>query len=369
MAGLPWLKVAVDFADHPKAFALGSRLSDPRAPLHLPAVWGHFARHYADGSMPDTDFAIRALERAALWTGEPGELVAALIDVGLLERRRKRIAVHGWEEWQEGHARKLERDRERMRAKRAKAREESRATVADETRDGRAGEGEREGDQDSSLRSELAPGADALAAPRRRRKPGAEPDPRHRPLQERLEAAFREERRSAYGFQRRDAKALTELLRLSNGDAAEVERRWRVGLGEVGFRRCDALHELAAKWNAYSGTSGAAPRRPVAAQQEAASPRDQLGRSSAGATPQADGWAQLEERIDAAGELNSLLQGTLGGCELRCEGQLLTARPRHPDVAAALEYYRAGLEREARSLGLGLRILEPARAAAAGGAP
>jgi hypothetical protein len=65
---LPWIKVATDFADHPKALALANRLSDPRAPLHLPPVWGYFARHYADGSMPDTDDSHRALERAALWS-------------------------------------------------------------------------------------------------------------------------------------------------------------------------------------------------------------------------------------------------------------------------------------------------------------
>lgn len=116
-------------------------------------------------------------------------------------------------------------------------------------------------------------------APAARRRNGtgrfaadADPDPRHRPLQERLEAVFLEVHGKPYGFNGRDAKAITELLRLSGGDVAEVERRWRVGLSEAGFRSCDTIHELAdRKWNAYararaaanvaspSGRGGAAP--------------------------------------------------------------------------------------------------------------
>lgn len=157
MAGLPWVKVATDFAEHPKAHALARRLADPRAALHLPPIWGHFARHYADGSMPDTEDAICALERAALWAGEPGALVAALVAVGLLDRRRKRIAVHGWVEWQEKHAEKMARDRERMRAKRAEARANGSATVSVPSRDGRAEEEmERRGEEDHKERAAAA---------------------------------------------------------------------------------------------------------------------------------------------------------------------------------------------------------------------
>jgi hypothetical protein len=94
-------------------------------------------------------------------------------------------------------------------------------------------------------------------AARRRKASKDEPsDPRHRPLQERLEGVFLEVRGTSYGFNGRDAKAITELLRLSGGDVAEVERRWRAGLGDSGFRRCDTIHELAdRKWNAYAGVA------------------------------------------------------------------------------------------------------------------
>jgi hypothetical protein len=172
MAGLPWIKVATDFGEHPKALALSSRLNDPRAPLHLPPVWGYYARYYRDGSMPDSEDAIRALERAALWNGAPGTLVAALLDVGLIDRKRKRLVVHGWEEWQEGHTRKLERDRERMRAKRAESRSTSRTTVERGSRDRRGieerkrrGEEEDLGEQasDPGLTPGAAPAAGSLA--------------------------------------------------------------------------------------------------------------------------------------------------------------------------------------------------------------
>lgn len=129
-------------------------------------------------------------------------------------------------------------------------------------------------DQGSGIREQgnrdQVPGSDGPPSPsaparakRGGKKPEPVPDPRHRPLQQRLEAVFRETRGGAYGFAPRDAKALTELLRLSSGDAAEVERRWRIALGEVGFRRADSMHELASKWNCYaaSGASDAGAAR------------------------------------------------------------------------------------------------------------
>ncbi len=88
------------------------------------------------------------------------------------------------------------------------------------------------------------------ASARVKRGPDA-PNPRHRPLQDRLEAVFREVRGSAYGFQGgKDAKAIANVLRWSDGDLDEVERRWRRGL-ELGGKwpGCATIAHLADKWN------------------------------------------------------------------------------------------------------------------------
>jgi hypothetical protein len=103
----------------------------------------------------------------------------------------------------------------------------------------------------------------APAARRRRAGEGEEPDPRHRLLQERLEAVFEEKCGHLYGFGGRDAKAITDLLRFSGGDLDDVVSRWRAALTETSnFHRCRSIHELATKWNHF------ADARPVGWSQE-----------------------------------------------------------------------------------------------------
>lgn len=85
-------------------------------------------------------------------------------------------------------------------------------------------------------------------------------------------------------------------------------------------------------------------------------------------TPLPAGWGALAARLPP-GSLSDLCRSTLRRCELLADGSTLAARPPDGQVAEALETYRAPLEREAEALGLALRILEPAAAVAAGGAP
>jgi hypothetical protein len=103
----------------------------------------------------------------------------------------------------------------------------------------------------------LSPSPAAPAAGRRRKAEGKEPDPRHRPLQELLEATYRELKHVAYGFQGRDAKAVAELLRLSAGAIDDVEARWRRGLA-LGSKwpGCGSIAALAARWNDLAPASG-----------------------------------------------------------------------------------------------------------------
>ena len=126
----PWFAVWATHLDHPKADALVHKLGgDPRVALHISAVWGFFSQKYPEGVMPDEPFAIAALERWARWPGEGGKLVAAMIAVGLLERRRKRISVHDWAIHQEAHAERRARDRAYQAQKRAELKGKARHDV------------------------------------------------------------------------------------------------------------------------------------------------------------------------------------------------------------------------------------------------
>jgi hypothetical protein len=115
------------------------------------------------------------------------------------------------------------------------------------------------------------------SAPARRlgaKRVNGKSDPRHHPLQQRLEATYLELRGTAYGFQGgRDARGVTELLRLADGDALEVVRRWRRAL-ELGERwpGCASISVLASRWNELAGHArgGSAPARAGAAPEPSA---------------------------------------------------------------------------------------------------
>jgi hypothetical protein len=115
---LPWVKVAVDLPEHPKAVALAKRLGDPRAWAWPMRLWMFCARFNAEGHFRDAT----AVEAAAGWTGKAGELAAALAAVRFLDRRGRAYSVHGWDEWAMPHIERLRRDRERKQRERDRAR-------------------------------------------------------------------------------------------------------------------------------------------------------------------------------------------------------------------------------------------------------
>lgn len=107
---------------------------------------------------------------------------------------------------------------------------------------------------------------DSLPPGKRAARVKAPPDPRHHPTRDLLERVFAEERGKAYGFGRRDARGVSEVLAFADATPPEIERRWRAGLNHPDrFLRCDAIYELGQpkKWNAYAGST--APVRLVAA--------------------------------------------------------------------------------------------------------
>lgn len=105
----------------------------------------------------------------------------------------------------------------------------------------------------------LQPGEPA-ARPGARRAPKAS-DPRLKPLEAQLVAAFAEVRRGAkYPHGRaKDTEALKRLLLL--GEPTEIVRRWRLGLEVTGFHRVDSIAQLAMpeKWNHFQADGSVRP--------------------------------------------------------------------------------------------------------------
>ena len=75
-----------------------------------------------------------------------------------------------------------------------------------------------------------------------------------------LVSAFESVRPGKYGWQPRDARAVTQILALSGGDEAEAVARFKRGLGETYKARCDSIFDLAQKWNALAGAGPAGKR-------------------------------------------------------------------------------------------------------------
>jgi hypothetical protein len=152
--GLPWIKLFVDLSEHPKGRRLGRVLGIDRG-WSLPVALWQWCGKYA----PEGDLLLESWEiaDACQWSGDPDRLVEALVSCGWLDVIDGGWAVHGWAEYQGGHVEKILRDRrtaketrDRKAAKKRAKHDDiaTNATNARESRDGRALEGEREGERD-----------------------------------------------------------------------------------------------------------------------------------------------------------------------------------------------------------------------------
>lgn len=113
---LPWIRVDVEFVDHPKVFQLEELTGDRHAGWYVVRLWSWMARYSPDGSLKTV---LRpSLERSLGWSGKPGELLAALLQVGLLEEVGEMLVVHDWDEQQGAIAEKARKDRERAKERR-----------------------------------------------------------------------------------------------------------------------------------------------------------------------------------------------------------------------------------------------------------
>lgn len=106
---LPWIRVYNDLPDHPKSDHLAAILQEPRAWTHVLELWLWVSRVRPDGSLAGLHPVVIA--RRAGWHGDPITFVDAMRQAGFLDGDQ----VHGWFEYQGAHARKLEKDRSRIR--------------------------------------------------------------------------------------------------------------------------------------------------------------------------------------------------------------------------------------------------------------
>lgn len=111
---LPWIRVYNDLPDHPKSDHLAALLDDRRAWTYVVQLWLWASRVKPDGSLAGLHPSVIA--KRAGWEGEPIGFVTAMREAGFLDGDN----IHAWDEYQGAHAKKLEKDRARIRQLRDK---------------------------------------------------------------------------------------------------------------------------------------------------------------------------------------------------------------------------------------------------------
>jgi hypothetical protein len=117
MAGLPWIELATDLPRHRKALSLGLKLGDSRAWTYPVSLWLWCAEQCQEGRISGED-AGAILEHAMGWTGDPGKLLKACVEVGFIDADGDEYVVHGWVERAAAHIAKRRKDAERQAARR-----------------------------------------------------------------------------------------------------------------------------------------------------------------------------------------------------------------------------------------------------------
>jgi hypothetical protein len=120
---LPFVAVYVDAPRHPKIDDLAALVGTAPAALgYVVALWTFAAEFYGDGRIPNRPGVVATFERMARWTGEPGALVAALVEAHLLDSSRHILTVHDWSDYQSAHVERRAREAAVKRRRRAEKR-------------------------------------------------------------------------------------------------------------------------------------------------------------------------------------------------------------------------------------------------------
>ncbi len=117
-----WFRVDSSLADHPKVAELEVKLQNPLAGWYVIRLWSWTQRYATDGVIVTA--RVGQAEAYCRWPGKPGELIAVLVEVGLLDVQKKALEVHDWPEFQGKLVEKSRRDAQAKKDKRAKEKEE-----------------------------------------------------------------------------------------------------------------------------------------------------------------------------------------------------------------------------------------------------
>ena len=87
-------RVQSNITRHPKFLELRDRCGDVSLWCVMD-LWGYATEYRPDGDL--SGLSDRSLERVASWTGEPGALMLALVDVGLVDGEPMSRSLHDWQ--------------------------------------------------------------------------------------------------------------------------------------------------------------------------------------------------------------------------------------------------------------------------------
>jgi hypothetical protein len=177
--------------------------------------------------------AARLLAAAVGWTRDPEELAIALLDLGLIERTGDRIRVRGTKRYAAAWE-KARKDRERKK---------SRGLPSEVARNSVGTPGESQGQTQTQTQTHKKQHPSARAR---------EVVAYDEPLIERMARAFQAARGGTYKPTPGDEVAMGNLLRLADGDEAEILRRWVMALKRTRYPLCASLVELNKFWPHYA---------------------------------------------------------------------------------------------------------------------
>lgn len=131
--GTAYVEVHQAVRDHRKVLDLAVRLdmSEPRVVGHLVFLWLWSVDNSSDGLLPSgSAAAVRLIERARGWTGEPGRFVSALVECGLLDTSEDgSLWIHDWYDYMGRLVEKRKSDAERKRQARMSGASSSQRTA------------------------------------------------------------------------------------------------------------------------------------------------------------------------------------------------------------------------------------------------